>query len=145
MQRGTGKGKRIEQPVRPWAHMAPRRTKAGDLDDDGWVAAMNLDELADRKPVQARVGDAEVLVVRNGDELFAVGNRCTHQLAPLHRGPVRFSGSLRTVRCALHGSTFDLATGRVIQGPATRPEPSYETRVVDGVVQIRDRAQAVEG
>ncbi|HJS26360.1 MAG TPA: Rieske (2Fe-2S) protein [Actinomycetota bacterium] len=115
------------------------------MDEDGWVAAMNLDELADRKAVQAHVGDAEILIVRNGDELFAIGNRCTHQQAPLHRGPVTFSGSLRTVRCPLHGSTFDLATGRVIQGPATRPEPSYETRVVDGVVQIRDRAQAAEG
>jgi nitrite reductase/ring-hydroxylating ferredoxin subunit len=109
------------------------------LDEDGWIAAVRLDELPDRKPVQTRVGDAEILIVRNGEELFAIGNRCTHQQAPLHRGPVKFSGSLRTVRCALHGSTFDLANGRVIQGPATRPEPSYETRVVDGVVEIRDR------
>jgi nitrite reductase/ring-hydroxylating ferredoxin subunit len=109
------------------------------MDEDGWVAATTVDELADHKPVQVRVGDAEVLIVRNGDELFAIGNRCTHQQAPLHRGPVKFSGSLRTVRCPLHGSTFDLAEGRVIQGPAVQAVPSYETRVVDGVVQIRPR------
>lgn len=115
------------------------------MGEDGWVATMKVDELPDGKPVQARVGDAEILLVRNSEELFAIGNRCTHQQAPLHRGPVKFSGSLRTVRCPLHGSTFDLATGRVIQGPATRPEPSYETRVVDGVVEIRDREQAAGG
>ena len=109
------------------------------MDEDGWVATVELDELPDGKAVQTKVGDAEILIVRNGEELFAIGNRCTHQQAPLHRGPVKFSGSLRTVRCPLHGSTFDLATGRVIQGPATRPEPSYETRVNDGVVEIRDR------
>jgi nitrite reductase/ring-hydroxylating ferredoxin subunit len=115
------------------------------MEEDGWVATVKVDELPDGKPVQTRVGDAEILIVRNGEELFAIGNRCTHQQAPLHRGPVKFSGSLRTVRCPLHGSTFDLATGRVIQGPATRPEPSYETRVVDGVVQIRDREQTPTG
>jgi nitrite reductase/ring-hydroxylating ferredoxin subunit len=115
------------------------------MDEDGWVATVKLDELRDGKPVPAKVGDAEILMVRHGEELFAIGNRCTHQQAPLHRGPVKFGGSLRTVRCPLHGSTFDLATGRVIQGPATRPEPSYETRVVDGVVQIRDRERDAEG
>ncbi|HJU58042.1 MAG TPA: Rieske (2Fe-2S) protein [Actinomycetota bacterium] len=107
------------------------------MDDDGWIAATNVDALGDHKPIQARVGDAEVLIVRNGDELFAIGNRCTHQQAPLHRGPVKFVGSLRTVRCPLHGSTFDLTDGHVLQGPATRPVPSYDTRVVDGVVEIR--------
>ena len=115
------------------------------MDEDGWVATVKLDDLRDGKPVRAEVGDAEILVVRHGEELFAIGNRCTHQKAPLHRGPVKFSGSLRTVRCPLHGSTFDLATGRVIQGPATRPEPAYETRVVDGVVEIRDRERVAEG
>jgi nitrite reductase/ring-hydroxylating ferredoxin subunit len=115
------------------------------MDGDGWVAAVRIDELPDGKPVLTRVGDAEILMVRHGDELFAIGNRCTHQQAPLHRGPVKFVGSLRTVRCPLHGSTFDLATGRVIQGPATRPEPSYETRVLDDVVEIRDREQAAGG
>lgn len=115
------------------------------MDESGWVAMVKLAELPDGKAVQAKVGDAEILIVRNGEELFAIGNRCTHQQAPLHRGPVKVSGSLRTVRCPLHGSTFDLATGRVIQGPATRPEPSYETRVVDGVVEIRDRAPAAGG
>lgn len=107
------------------------------LDDDGWVAAVNLDDLPDRRPIRVQVGGAEVFVVRNGEELFAVGDRCTHQGAPLHRGPVKFGGSLRTVRCPLHGSMFSLADGKVMQGPATEPLPSYETRVVEGVLEIR--------
>ena len=106
---------------------------------DGWTAVMPLDDLADRKPSRVNVGDAEVLLVRNGDELFAIGNRCTHQGAPLHRGPVRFGGSLRSVQCPLHGSTFDLTDGRVLRGPATEPAAAYETRVTDGVVELRPR------
>jgi nitrite reductase/ring-hydroxylating ferredoxin subunit len=107
------------------------------MDEDGWVTALDVGDLADRKPVQVDVEGAQVLVVRNGDELFAVGGRCTHQQAPLHRGPVKFSGSLRTVRCPLHGSTFGLADGKVMQGPAMHPLPTFETRLVDGVVQVR--------
>jgi nitrite reductase/ring-hydroxylating ferredoxin subunit len=52
---------------------------------------------------------------------------------------VRFGGSLRTVQCPLHGSTFELTSGKVLRGPATEPVPAFETRVIDGVVEIRAR------
>ena len=107
--------------------------------DDGWIAIRPLAELTDRKPVRVDANGSEVLLVRNGDELFAIGNRCSHQGAPLYRGPVRFGGSLRTVQCPVHGSTFELADGKVLRGPATAPVPAYETRVTDGVVEIRLR------
>ena len=109
------------------------------MSDDGWIPIAPLDELRDRKPVRIDAHGSEVLLLRSGDELFAIGNRCTHQGAPLHKGPVRFGGSLRTVQCPLHGSTFDLAEGRVMRGPATEPVPAYETRVTEGVVEIRPR------
>jgi nitrite reductase/ring-hydroxylating ferredoxin subunit len=96
-------------------------------------------DLADRKPVRVDVDDSAVLLVRNGGELFGIGDRCTHQGAPLHKGPVRFGGSIRTVQCPLHGSTFDLADGRVLRGPANEPARAYETRVIDGMVEIRAR------
>lgn len=98
-----------------------------------------MTDLADRKPVRIDANGSDVLLVRNGEELFAIGNRCTHQGAPLHKGPMRFGGSLRTVQCPLHGSTFDLADGRVLRGPATEPARAYETRVTEGVVEIRPR------
>jgi nitrite reductase/ring-hydroxylating ferredoxin subunit len=107
--------------------------------DDGWIGVLPLAELADRKPMRVDADGSAVLLVRDGDELFAIGNRCTHQGAPLHKGPVRFGGSLKTVQCPLHGSTFDLAEGKVLRGPATEPVPVYETRVTEGVVEIRPR------
>jgi nitrite reductase/ring-hydroxylating ferredoxin subunit len=110
-----------------------------ELDEGGWIALLPVTDLADRKPVRVEVAGSAVLLVRNGDELFAIDNRCPHQGAPLHRGPVRFGGSLRTVRCPLHGSTFDLADGRVLRGPATEPARTYGTRVREGIVEIRPR------
>jgi nitrite reductase/ring-hydroxylating ferredoxin subunit len=38
-----------------------------------------------------------------------------------------------------YGSTFELADGKVLRGPATTPVPAYETRVADGIVEIRPR------
>ena len=81
----------------------------------------------------------EIGVFNLDGEFFALINRCPHQGAPLHKGMVRFGGSLRTVQCPLHGSTFDLADGRVMRGPATEPARAYETRVSEGVVEIRPR------
>ncbi len=109
------------------------------MSDDGWIQTLPLEELPDRKPLRIDANGSDVLLVRNAEELFAIGTRCPHQGAPLHRGMVRFGGSLRTVQCPLHGSTFDLADGRVLRGPATEPARTYETRVTEGVVEIRPR------
>ena len=136
------------EPRRPGRPYSPSgREEAGELSDDvdgevdrgGWIAVLPLIDLADRKPVKVDVDGSAVLLVRNGDELFGIGNRCPHQGAPLQKGPVRFGGSLRTVQCPLHGSTFDLADGRVLRGPATEPARTYETRITQGVVEIRPR------
>jgi nitrite reductase/ring-hydroxylating ferredoxin subunit len=100
--------------------------------DDGWSSLLlRSSDLRDGRPVRIDLDGSAVLLVRNGDEPFATRNRCSHQGAPLHKGPVRFGGLLRTVQCPLHGSTFDLTSGKVLRGPATDPVPAYETRVVE--------------
>jgi nitrite reductase/ring-hydroxylating ferredoxin subunit len=104
---------------------------------EDWTPALSLDELPDRRPKMATVDGTQVLLVRNGEDVFAIGNRCSHMGAPLAKGPVTFAGSLHTVRCPLHGSTFDLSNGKVMKGPATEPVPAFETRVTDGTVEIR--------
>jgi nitrite reductase/ring-hydroxylating ferredoxin subunit len=77
---------------------------------------------------------------RSGDRLFAVGNRCTHQGAPLARGTIRESGSDVFVTCPAHGSMFRLADGSVVRPPAREPLPVFEVRVTSGEVELRPRA-----
>ena len=105
----------------------------------GWTEIAALEDLREEKGVRAEIDGSAVLLVLSGDKVFALGNRCTHQGAPLDRGPVKIAGSLATVTCPAHGSTFGLADGKVMRGPATKPVEAYETRVVDSSVQIRPR------
>jgi nitrite reductase/ring-hydroxylating ferredoxin subunit len=107
------------------------------MSDDAWVRAGALDDLPDGTGAKVTVGEASVLLVRSGDRVFAIGSRCTHQGAPLDRGLVKISGSLVTVTCPTHGSIFGLDDGKVVRGPAMKPVEAYETRVLDGSVEIR--------
>ena len=109
------------------------------MSGDGWIAAGSVGELPDGKGARATVGDATVLLVRSGERIFAIGNRCTHQGAPLDRGPVKVTGPLATVTCPAHGSMFSLEDGRVMRGPAARTVEAYDARVVEGAVEIRPR------
>jgi nitrite reductase/ring-hydroxylating ferredoxin subunit len=108
-------------------------------EEAGWTPAAALDDLTQGKGRRVDIGGEAVLLVRAGERVFAIGNRCTHQGAPLDRGRVQAGGSLATVTCRAHGSMFGLEDGRVVRGPATRPVAAYDTRVVDGTVELRDR------
>ena len=112
---------------------------AADVDGEsaGWTRATAAQELSDGRPIHVQVGSDEVMLVRAGDRVFAVSNRCTHQGAPLDRGVVRVSGSRPSVACPAHGSMFSLNDGRVMRGPAMRPVASYEVRIRDDQVEVR--------
>jgi nitrite reductase/ring-hydroxylating ferredoxin subunit len=110
-----------------------------ETDEAAWAGVLSIDALEDQRPARVKVDGVDVLVVRDGERLFAIANRCTHQGAPLDKGRATFSGSITSVTCPVHGSTFDLATGTVLRGPATQPEPAYDARVVEGTLEIRRR------
>jgi nitrite reductase/ring-hydroxylating ferredoxin subunit/uncharacterized membrane protein len=74
-----------------------------------------------------------LLITRRGDGMVAMLDRCTHRGGPLSEGEV--SGDC--VVCPWHGSRFALADGSVRGGPASRPQPTLETRVRDGRVEVR--------
>jgi nitrite reductase/ring-hydroxylating ferredoxin subunit len=109
------------------------------MSEDGWRAVMSVDGLADRRPTRADLDGTQILLYRADERIFAIGNRCTHQGAPLDRGSVRVQGSEVTVTCPAHGSMFRLTDGAVVRAPAPAPVPAFETRVTDGIVELRPR------
>jgi nitrite reductase/ring-hydroxylating ferredoxin subunit/uncharacterized membrane protein len=98
-----------------------------------WAEAMPEQELAEGRPACALVDEVPVLLVREGGEIHALANRCTHRGGPLHEGEV----SDGRVTCPWHGSEFDLRTGSVERGPASSPQPAYETRSRNGAIEVR--------
>ena len=94
------------------------------------------------RAISVTVEAEDVLLYRRGEGLFAIGNRCTHQGALLHRGPIKSMGSIVTVTCPAHGSMFALNDGRVMRGPAMRPVTAYDARVRDEQIEIRARRPA---
>jgi nitrite reductase/ring-hydroxylating ferredoxin subunit/uncharacterized membrane protein len=87
-------------------------------------------------PIRVRVGRTDVMLFREGDQIFALANRCSHRGGPLHKGTV---GDGRAT-CPWHLSTFRLEDGAILCGPATAPQKSYEVRVREGTIEIRSKA-----
>lgn len=98
----------------------------------GFEKVAELTELDDREPRRVESGGLPICLVRLGDDVRAVLDVCSHQDFPLHEGMV-FGHS---IECALHGSTFDLETGKAESLPATSPVPIYPVRVEDGDVLV---------
>jgi nitrite reductase/ring-hydroxylating ferredoxin subunit/uncharacterized membrane protein len=101
-----------------------------------WTPAVADDDLTEGTPRRVRVGTTDLFLYRDGDRIRAIANRCSHRGGPLHKGTVEGA----RVTCPWHLSTFDTDDGSVIRGPATAPQPSYETRVRDGQIEVRARS-----
>ena len=97
-----------------------------------WLEVLTEDDVADGRGVRVEVGGTRIAVFRDGDRLYAIGDRCSHAEASLSEGEV-FDGE---VECPRHGAIFDLATGAAKSLPATRPVPTFGVRTRDGVVEI---------
>ena len=100
---------------------------------ESWTPVLDAADLAEGSPRVVRAGDTEVLLVREGHRLHALWASCTHECGPLAEG--HFADG--NVTCPWHGSTFRLADGKVVRGPAAASQPVYETRVVDGKIEVR--------
>ncbi|MBL7519474.1 non-heme iron oxygenase ferredoxin subunit [Frankia sp. CNm7] len=97
-----------------------------------WTDALAASEVT-AVPRAVDVDGAPVLLTRVNGRIVAIGNRCTHRGGPLADG--ERDGD--RVTCPWHGSRFELASGEAVLGPATRPQPVYEVREIDGRVEIR--------
>jgi len=70
----------------------------------------------------------DVAVARNGDEVFALQDLCSHAAVALSEGEVEDC----TVECWLHGSRFDLRTGKPTGLPATEPVATFPVEIRNG-------------
>jgi 3-phenylpropionate/trans-cinnamate dioxygenase ferredoxin subunit len=93
-----------------------------------------LSDLAPGTATKVEVDGRLVALVRIGDDVYAIGDTCSHAEVSLSEGEV--DPDDRTIECWKHGSTFSLVTGEPQTLPATRPVPVYDVAVVDGDVVV---------
>jgi 3-phenylpropionate/trans-cinnamate dioxygenase ferredoxin subunit len=86
--------------------------KLADLPDDGGVASFEVQ------------GEPVAIAAAAGG-YFAIRDVCSHAEVPLSEGEV----DGYTIECWLHGSCFDLRTGKPTNLPATEPVPVYPVKI----------------
>lgn len=123
-------------------HLAYRQASGANHVEDvphrvppGWHEIAGLDELGEGRLEQRMLGEVPLLVFRRGDRVEVMAGLCSHLSGPLHEGSV-IGGDDPCVVCPWHQSTFKLRTGEVVHGPATSPQPKFQTRIVAGAVQV---------
>jgi nitrite reductase/ring-hydroxylating ferredoxin subunit/uncharacterized membrane protein len=104
---------------------------------EGWHEVAAVDDLPEGGLTRRVVETVPVLVYRDGEEVRALADQCSHLAGPLHEGRiVRESGAGACVVCPWHGSAFSLVDGSVVHGPATSPQTRFRTRIRDGRLEI---------
>jgi 3-phenylpropionate/trans-cinnamate dioxygenase ferredoxin component len=97
-----------------------------------YISLFPFSELTDNAIRKVTVSGKKIIVVRQGDQAYALDDRCTHEEYALSAGFLEQG----KIFCALHGAGFDLATGAVISLPACEAVRTYPVIIKDGMVQI---------
>ena len=96
-----------------------------------------VDDVEDGAAIRVMVDGLPVAIVRSDGEVYAIYDVCSHANVPLSEGEV----DDQTIECWLHGSRFDLVTGRPTGLPATKPVPVYPVKIDGDDVLVSVTAQ----
>jgi 3-phenylpropionate/trans-cinnamate dioxygenase ferredoxin subunit len=105
-----------------------------------FVRVCAADEVPTDEALGVTVGDLEVAIAQDGGEYFAIQNECSHAAVALSEGEVADC----QIECWLHGSRFDLRTGKPTGLPATEPVAVFAVEVRDDGVYV-DTAATLNG
>jgi nitrite reductase/ring-hydroxylating ferredoxin subunit/uncharacterized membrane protein len=94
--------------------------EAAETDGDG--------DFPEGRPIKARLGINQLVLVRQGDRVLALHDTCAHAGGPLSQGRL-VDGA---IECPWHFSRYRLADGTVVRGPSVYDQPAYEVRRRDG-------------
>ncbi len=106
------------------------------------MSRLELGTLSDLAPDSARkveVDGHRIAVVRIGDDVYAIGDRCSHADFSLSEGEIDTDD--KTIECFKHGAAFSLENGEPQCLPATKPVPVYEVTIDDGVIYATETGE----
>ena len=89
------------------------------------LRACALSDLAEDSALRVELAGRPVCIARSGGEVFAISDVCSHADVALSEGDVEDG----KIECWLHGSLFDLRTGKPTGLPAVKPVPTYPVTI----------------
>jgi 3-phenylpropionate/trans-cinnamate dioxygenase ferredoxin component len=90
-----------------------------------FARACSVSDVLSGATLAVEVEGTNVAVVRDGEDWYAIDDECSHAAIPLSEGDVEGC----EIECWLHGSRFDLRTGKPSGPPATEPVAVYPVKV----------------
>jgi len=105
-----------------------------------FVKVAATSEIPSGKMKMVKVENKEILIANVDGNYYAIANRCTHKGGDLSKGSLE--GNI--VTCPLHGSRFDVTTGKAAAGPKigfirgkTNDEPSFAVKIEGNDVLLK--------
>jgi nitrite reductase/ring-hydroxylating ferredoxin subunit/uncharacterized membrane protein len=111
-------------------------THAAVAEPEEFTPVLETSALPDNSMRKATIEDASFLLVRQRERVCALAHSCAHLGGPLSEGTLKDE----SVVCPWHGSEFALDDGRVLNGPATQPQPCFSAREHAGHIEVRARS-----
>lgn len=106
---------------------------AWEAGSEDYETVMPVASIAENKLYRVTAGGVPVVLLRQGEQFYAISATCSHAGGPLDEGTL--TGDV--VECPWHASRFCMRDGSVLTGPATVKQPRYETRVREGQIEVR--------
>lgn len=98
------------------------------------VQLLDIDDIPEGKAKRVEIEGLRIAVTRINEDIYAVGDMCTHANYALSDGPI--DTEELTIECWKHGAQFCLKTGEAISLPATRPVTAYQLETTQTSVFI---------
>jgi len=97
-----------------------------------FVKVCALAEIGEDRPMPVQIDETPVVLVRSAGTVYAMNDICSHAEVSLSEGEVYNN----TLECWLHGSCFDLRTGKPTNPPATQAVATYRVKIEDDEVYV---------
>jgi nitrite reductase/ring-hydroxylating ferredoxin subunit len=101
--------------------------------EEGFVAVAKVADVPPGSMIFVAIERERIVLAHVDGEFYALRDVCGHRNAPLSRG--RLDGHI--IECPLHFATFDVRTGKLVDGPVSADVPVYEVRVEADTVYVK--------
>jgi 3-phenylpropionate/trans-cinnamate dioxygenase ferredoxin subunit len=104
---------------------------------DSRVLIGKLSDFAQQVIYRKKVGQLDLILIRSGDKVFALENRCSHEDFPLEDGDIETCDGSLCVVCPAHGAKFSLEDGKPLALPAVDKIRCYEIEIAGDEVFLK--------